>query len=445
MSRLEDFVADVAKSGLLSRSELEAAAARIPPGPEAEAHNRLARILVGEGKLTAYQANKLLSGATRGFFLDGYRILRRIGQGGTGKVYLAVQDSTGDRVALKVLPPRKALEEEQALVRFRRETDLSRRVTHPNLARTIDFGESEGVHYMVMEYVPGDSLYNIVRSPQGGPLSVPDAARFFLQVLDALHAAHEAGLVHRDIKPSNLMLTPDGQAKILDLGLAKALGEESPLARPNLVLGTLDYASPEQLSDAAQADRRSDLYSVGCSIYFALAGQPPFPGGDLINKIYKQRMEEPQPLEKVAPGVPNAFATIVRKLMAKDPAARYQDAKQVQTDLHRWTNPELVATILGDEAAQTRDLQSLSSLLDEDELRIFDESSPDDPEAWSSPSLSQPAHFLHDDLFDDESAAPPPPMIRVAPTDDRWLIRFIAVVCFLGALAIILIALFGRG
>ncbi len=166
------------------------------------------------------------------------------------------------KVAIKVLPPKQAAESEQALLRFRREMDLSQRVQHPNLARTFQVGEADGVHFMIMEYIPGDSLFHLVKA-RGGPLRVPDTARYFLKVLDGLGAAHAAGLIHRDIKPSNLMITPDGDAKILDLGLARALEDEHSLTRPNTVLGTLDYASPEQLSDAAKADRAATCTASG--------------------------------------------------------------------------------------------------------------------------------------------------------------------------------------
>ncbi|MBX6316712.1 MAG: serine/threonine protein kinase, partial [Isosphaeraceae bacterium] len=335
-------------SGLVHQADLQRARARLAASARPDDPVRLAQVLIEQGALTPYQARKLLAGQTKGFFLGGYRILRRLGEGGMGKVYLAVHEADGTKVAIKVLPPKKALEEAQALHRFRREMELSQRVRHPNIARTIDVGAEDGVHYMVMEYIRGDSLYHLVR--ERGPWRVPDAARYFLKVLDGLNAAHDAGVIHRDIKPSNLMVTPEGDARILDLGLAKAMGDENPLTRPNVVIGTLDYASPEQLSDAASADVRSDLYSLGCTLYFALAGRPPFEGGDVINKIYKQRMEDPEPLERIAQGVPAAFAAIVRKLMAKEPADRYPSGRDLQADLARWTDPAIVRAILGAEA-----------------------------------------------------------------------------------------------
>ena len=187
---------------------------------------RLARRLIESGWLTSYQAKKLLAGATRGFFLGGYRLMRPIGEGGMGKVYLAIDDRR-EQVAIKVLPPRKAAEEDNALLRFRREMELSQRCSHPNLARTLAVGSEGDVHFMVMEYIPGKSLFDLVKNEGVGPLRVPDAAKLFLKVVDGLEAAHRSGLVHRDIKPSNIMITPLGEAKLLDLGLARALGRRN--------------------------------------------------------------------------------------------------------------------------------------------------------------------------------------------------------------------------
>lgn len=335
-----------------------------------------ARILTREGVLTSYQANKLLNGATQGFYLGGYRILRRLGEGGMGKVYLALRERDAQRFALKVLPPRKAQEDEQTLKRFRREMELSRRVHHPNVAHTIEVGVEGEAHFMVVEYVPGDTLYHIVRRTHGGtgPLRVPDAARYFLQALDGLEAAHEAGVIHRDVKPSNLMVTPEGSAKVLDLGLARMAGEDkNPLTRPNAVVGTLDYASPEQLGDASRADRRSDLYSFGCTLYFALTGLPPFEGGDIVSKIFRHRMEEPEPIERLAPGVPQAFGAIIRKLMAKEPAERYQTCAELRRDLIRWTDPERVRALAGAAAEAARAFRPPPPSLEEEDLRIIDE------------------------------------------------------------------------
>lgn len=456
MPQLDDFRENVAKSGLVAPDVLARAQANLPPQPASDAAVRLARLLIQQGALTTYQARKVLAGATRGFFLGGYRILRPLGEGGMGKVFLAASERDGQQVAIKVLPPKKAVEERQALLRFRREMDLSRRATHPNLARTLDVGHEGDVHFMVMEYIAGESLYQAVKGEQGGPLRVPDTARFFLKVVDGLDAAHEAGLVHRDIKPSNIMITPDGDARILDLGLARAMGEASPLTRPNVVIGTLDYASPEQLGNAAEADRRSDLYSLGCTIYFTLAGRPPFEGGDVVNKIFKQRMEDPEPLERVARGVPAAFAAIVRKLMAKSPDERYQDCRELRADLVRWTDPAKVRAILGAEAESARAFRPPAPELKDDDLRLL-----------SDDDGSSPFTFSLRDLGDAEPAVapmhrPPPPPVpavlilpsdRRAPTtalapeargqddDSRWLVQFIAIALVLGVLAILAITL----
>jgi eukaryotic-like serine/threonine-protein kinase len=371
-----------------------------------------------------------------------------------GKVFLAARDGTNERVAIKVLPPKKALEEEEALRRFRREMEFSNRVKHPNLARMIGVGTEGDVHFMVLEYIPGESLYQAVKGENGGPLRVTDTARLFLKVLDGLDAAHTGGLIHRDIKPSNIMITPEGDARLLDLGLARLTEEEKPLTRPNLVVGTLDYASPEQLTNASSADRRSDLYSVGCTLYFTLAGRPPFEGGDIVNKIFKQRMEDPEPLEQIARGVPASFAAIVRKLMAKDPDDRHQTCAELRADLARWIDPEKLRTILGAEADAARVFRPPVPELDDDDLRLF----PDDSAGGVSSSLrdlgaaepaaapiSRPSHApVAAVVIPPGDRRIPAPVSGTAGADDdtRWLIQFIAVAVVLGLLAILAITLF---
>ncbi len=448
MAGLDQFVANLKRSRLVSVDDLQKARSVTPDRPESDAAVRLARTLIEQGTLTNYQAKKVLAGATRGFFLGEYRILRSLGEGGMGKVYLAVRERDGLRVAIKVLPASKALDGGQALARFRREMELSTKATHPNLAKTLDVGQDGNVHFMILEYVPGESLYQLVKHPKGGPLRVTDAARYFLKVIDGIEAAHAVGLVHRDIKPSNLMVTPEGDARVLDLGLARLIDDvEGSLTKHNVVIGTLDYASPEQLGDAARADRRSDLYSLGCTLYFALAGHPPFEGGDVINKIFKQKMDDPEPLERVARGVPSAFAAIVRKLMNKNPPDRYQTVAELRSDLARWADPAMVQSILGAEADAAQAFRPPPREVEDDDLKFFDSKD-------GSLSLAS----LRDFGASEPPAAPmhrPPPQARSAvisrtnlskdqrpsslQDETRWLIFFVVgTVCF--GLIIVIIA-----
>jgi serine/threonine protein kinase len=448
MARLDDFVADVVSSGLIPRSFLREVLQGFKPEGRGDEDVRLARELIRRELLTSYQARKLLSGATRGFFLGDYVILQRIGEGGMGKVYLARRRGDGQHVALKVLPPNRLQAIRNALDRFRREMDLSRLVRHKYVARTLDIGEEDGVHYMVMEYVPGDTLYNLVKDPGRGPFRVPDAARLFIKVCEGLAAAHDVGLVHRDIKPANIMVTPDGDAKILDLGLARTIEEEGGLTKPNTIIGTLDYASPEQLGDAAKADARSDLYSLGCTLYFALAGRPPFEGGDVVNKIFRHRMDEAEPLERVAQGVPAAFSAIVKKLMAKDPADRYQDARELANDLARWTDPATTRAILGAEGEQATAFRPPPPRLDEDDLRLLDQGTPSSlshalrdlgeaaprPAAMRrSPPVARPAIILAPDEWELQPPRSP---------QNTWLSRILIVIILLGAIALFLMAVY---
>lgn len=454
MPRLDAFLADLAKSGLVAPDELQKSLASTPPAPEPDAALNLARALVLHRKLTPYQAGKVLNGATKGFFLGDYRILRPLGEGGMGKVYLASRKDSADLVAIKVLPPKRAQEEAQALKRFRREMELSQRVRHSNLARTLDVGQQDEVHFMVLEYIPGQTLYDAVKQEPGGPLRVTDCARLFLKVVDGLEAAHQGGLVHRDIKPSNIMITPDGNALVLDLGLARATEDDKPLTKPNVVIGTLDYASPEQLVNASSADRRSDLYSLGCTIYFTLAGRAPFEGGDLVNKIFKQRMEDPELLEKVARGVPSAFAAIVRKLMAKDPDDRYQSCAELRPDLARWTDPAKVRAILGTEAEVARAFKPPPPEIDDIDLRLLADEW-DEGHSLSIRDLgaAEPASApMHRPVPPPVRAVVVPQGDRRAPPattpsstdrdDNRWLIQFIVAAVIVGLLAILAITLF---
>jgi serine/threonine protein kinase len=238
---------------------------------------------------------------------------------------------------------------------------------------------------------------------QGGPLAVPDAARVFADVIAGLHHAHKAGLIHRDLKPSNIMVTPEGRGKILDFGLALLMGEALP-ADPSIVggqgyiLGTMDYIAPEQSANSTDVGPWSDLYAVGCSMYFALTGAPPFPGGTSQQKIRWHRTEDPPPVNMINPAVPTELARLVEKLMSKEPGERPQDAEALRTYLLRVAGepvvdaaPHLAHTareVLAEVDTRTLD----PNLWDSTPLPIAEENTPEpapEPKKRSSRELRQ--------------------------------------------------------
>ncbi len=346
---VDRFLQMLARSGLLDRDRLRQITGAIP-GKIRQDVAKLADYLVEKQHITQFQANKILKGAWQGLVLGPYQVLAPLGRGGMGSVYLArntsaVANGTTDKsaipalVALKVLPPKRAREEDRTLARFLREMDMCRRVNHPHVTQTFEAGDIQGVHYIAMEYIRGTSLSKVVKD--GGPLPIPRTARYFSEVAAGLSHAHEKGLIHRDLKPSNLMVTPNGHAKILDLGLAIAIDEALPADKTivggqGYVVGTMDYIAPEQVEDPSQVDFRADLYAIGCSIYFALTGQPPFPGGTSQEKMKRHCNDFAEPVSDLNPTVPVAFARIVDKLMEKDPGRRYHSAEQLRDALLPW-------------------------------------------------------------------------------------------------------------
>lgn len=342
----EAFLKSVLRSGLLDRAQLQAALRHFPKD-RVDNPRALADHLIGTGKLSRFQAQKLLGGATLGLKLGPFQIQTPIGKGGMGAVYLALDGRTGQHVAVKVLPPKKAREEERYLARFQREMALSQKVSHPHIAQTHEVGVSQGVNYIAMEYIPGKSLFQLVNGQ--GPLPVPRAAHLFAEVAAALEHAHGLGLIHRDLKPSNIMVTPNDHAKVLDLGLALVKGEVlediEVVGGKGYVVGSVDYMAPEQTHDATQVDARSDLYALGCCLYFALTGKPPFPGGKTRDKVNAQRQQEPDPIQWRNPAIPDKFAGLIHKLLAKKPEDRYPSAAALKEDLLPWCPPAEVRPV----------------------------------------------------------------------------------------------------
>jgi serine/threonine protein kinase len=341
MPAVEDFLRTVLRSGLLSRDELSEAL-RPVPADQRDNPDLLADHLVKTGRLSRFQARKLLQGKTLGLVLGPFQVLAPIGKGGMSTVYLARDGRSQLLVALKVLPPKKAREEERLLARFLREMEMVQRVAHPHLAQTYEVGAWQGVYYIAMEFIPGRSLYRLVNAE--GPLTVSLAARLFAEVAMALDHAHCRGLIHRDLKPSNIMVTTNNHAKVLDLGLAIMEGEDATdhtvVGGQGYVVGTMDYIAPEQSEDAAKVDPRSDIYGLGCTLYFALTGRPPFPGGNARKKIKRHRSEEPAPVTELNAAVRPEFAALVQRMMAKRPEDRFESADQLRSQLLPWAGAD---------------------------------------------------------------------------------------------------------
>ena len=337
---MDDFLRVTRASGLVDSDRLDEAVApwkdgtrKGVAGPVPEA---CIQAIIDRGLLTSWQMDQLRKGRHKGFVLGKYKLLRLLGTGGMSSVYLAEHMTLHNKVAIKVLPV-KRIDQTSYLARFEREAQSSARLNHPHIARAFDLDTSGSIHFIVMEYIDGTDLH--ARVKQEGPLPVRDAADFIRQAALGLHHAHEEGLVHRDIKPANLMVDKRGHVKILDLGLALANDdEEASLTKEHdeKVLGTADYLSPEQARDSHKADRRSDIYSLGCTLYYLLVGKAPFAKGSLAERI-RAHMNEPAPnLLDTRPEVPAAIVELYFRMMEKQPEARQQTAQEVADSLASW-------------------------------------------------------------------------------------------------------------
>jgi serine/threonine protein kinase len=331
-------------------------------GKTVSAHS-LCKDLVNHGWLTAFQTQQLLSGRAADLVLGSYLLLEPLGGGGAGQVFKARHLRMGRVAALKVLRPALGKDNE-AVQRFYREIEVASQLSHPNIVHAYEAGPMGAMLVLVMEYVEGIDLEKLVQ--HAGPLAPAQACEYVRQAALGLQYAHERGLVHRDIKPANLLLSakasggrkpPQGKAsdsvsssgnigsplaseqviKILDLGLARLQYHPIGSSTANLTLasgkgvtqGTPDYMSPEQALDFHGADIRSDIYSLGCTLYYLLAGQPPFGGGALTEKLMRHQMKEPPPLSQHRADLPAGLTPILNRMLAKQPADRYQTPGEV--------------------------------------------------------------------------------------------------------------------
>jgi serine/threonine protein kinase len=264
--------------------------------------------------------------------LDHFELLEFVGGGGMGAVFRARDTMLNREVAVKVLPRDQGAEEETRR-RFQNEAQSAARLDHDNIARVFYVGVDRGLNYIVFEFIRGLNIREVVE--QRGPLPLAEAVSYCLQIAEALAHASSRDVVHRDIKPSNVLITSDGRAKLVDMGLAR-LHQVEPgddLTASGVTLGTFDYISPEQARDPRSADVRSDIYSLGCTLYYMLTGRPPFPEGTVLQKLLQHNSDEPPDAREFNPDLPEEVSALLHKMLAKDPRKRYQSAGELISEL----------------------------------------------------------------------------------------------------------------
>lgn len=306
----------------------------------------LAEQLVKRKVITQWQCDKLMHGKYKGFFLGSHKLLGHIGSGGMSSVYLAEHTRMHDLRAIKVLPKSK-LGKSSYLARFQQEAKAIASLNHPNIVRAHDIDNQDDTHYIVMEYVDGDDLQTIVKKK--GPLSFDKVADYIAQAAHGLQHAHDMGLIHRDVKPANVLINSEGKVKLLDLGLALFSDDQQASLTMDFndkVLGTADYLAPEQALNSHKVDHRADLYGLGCTMYFLLTGQPPFPDGTIAQRIARHQKEMPKEIRKIRPKCPGELEGICWKLLQKDPKFRYATATQTAEVLEAWRSKYRAAKLV---------------------------------------------------------------------------------------------------
>jgi eukaryotic-like serine/threonine-protein kinase len=327
---------------ILTDAQLREVAARQGRYRDARA---LARDLIRRDWLTPYQANQLLQGKGDKLVLGPYRLLERLGTGTTGEIFKARHVRMDRLVALKIIH-QDLIDSPKAVERFAREARAVAQLAHPNIVVVHDADQVGDVHFLAMEYVKGTDLSRMVH--RGGPLPIGQACDFARQAAEALQHAFERGVIHRDVKPGNLMVTRAGPdqprvVKILDFGLARfesETGQHGRLTQVGHLVGTVDYIAPEQAENARTADTRSDVYALGCTLYFLLAGKPPFGGKNLVERLTARMGDETPSVRDARADVPAGLDRVLLKMMARDPERRYQTPGEVADALEPFARPD---------------------------------------------------------------------------------------------------------
>jgi serine/threonine-protein kinase len=332
---LEQFVEHLEDSGILSGDTLRDF---LPPKAAPKDGVELARELVRNKKLTKFQAETVCRGKGKSLVLGNYVILDRIGAGGMGQVFKAEHRRMRRLVAVKMLPT-GMMKNPADVARFEREVTAVASLSHPNIVTAFDADNVNGVHLLVMEYVEGNDLSALVK--KNGPFSVEQAVNCILQAARGLEAAHAQGVVHRDIKPANLLLDKKGTVKILDMGLARIrdVGScQTELTNSGKLMGTVDYMAPEQAVNSKSADAPADIYSLGYSLYYLLAGTMAYDGVTLVEKLLAHRDQPIPSIRAIRPEVPQQLEAVFRKMVAKRIDDRYRTMSEVIAELEQLTN-----------------------------------------------------------------------------------------------------------
>lgn len=358
-------------SGLLTKEQIDSARAGVrwsdvnEPDPGAPpSDSRLADRLAEMKLLNPWQAKQLLDGRTK-FNLGPYQIIDSIGQGAMGQVFKARHGKIGVVVAVKVLPHDKATPE--AVANFAREIRALARLDHPKLVAAVDAGQDGVVWYLVTEYIPGMDLRKLVR--EKGPLDMTGAASIISQVAEGLEYAHSQGIIHRDVKPGNVLVSSDGEAKLSDLGFASSIdegAEDDP--RYGKIMGTADYLSPDQVRDPWNPTTGWDIYSLGCTLYYAVTGKVPFPGGTTADKARAHCELRPLDPRRLNPRLDGEFVDLMADLMGKEPEQRISTAREAIERLEPFLTsrparpvmplpPPIVSFDIADEDASSREMQ----------------------------------------------------------------------------------------
>ena len=344
---LDDFIRNVIDSGVMTAAGMHDYLDTFPPEKRPSDAEALARVLVHDQHLSKYQAVRLLSADTSGLVFGDCTILGKIGEGGMGQVFKARHCRLDRMVAVKVLSA-DTMDSDEAVKRFRQEVRVAAKLSHANIVTTHDAGEQDGQQFMVMEYVEGRDLATVIKSQ--GPLPIAQAIDCVLQAARGLQHAHSQGAIHRDIKPGNLLLANDGTIKVVDMGLARIqepeeqLPETATLAerltQRGQMLGTVDYMSPEQATDPRTADDRSDIYSLGCTLYRLVTARPMYEGKTAIAKLMCHYEAAIPSMRESAQEISRRLEQVFQQMVAKRPEDRYQSMTKVIADLEECLKAE---------------------------------------------------------------------------------------------------------